>query len=452
MYLIISLIVLIFSYCLFKKASFSMSLTKLNMLSYIFYIQLFVYCWVGSILVVYKLDFHYIISTITDDNIRLKGWYIVMYTMLALPIGIIFSRLLFTKNMTLNYLESFSSKKLQGNLSLKDSHIRIFLYLLSFSSILLYFYLIYYIKEIGLLKMIKGADPLLLTQFRIESSRNFQGNQYIVNIFGLTLTPILAYISYSYYKLTNSKNDFFWSLLMIFFSILFLTHNLEKGPVLNFLIGFIFLRIITTGYIPKKWLISISIIILILLVFLYFFLSGEVDLLTLFSYNRGIGGRMLLSQLSGLYECLANFPKIHSHLGISSLSKFISEILGIDYSDRAARINMIILYPDAVKNGLVGVGNTLFIGEAWANFGLLGIIISPLYVGICIGIVYNYILIKAKKTPLTLGLYTFFCLSIPVTGGFNDFIYSPVIFIIISIFILIKSISYTIRKYKNAKG
>lgn len=451
MYLLISLLVLIISFKLFKTASGSMLLTKLNMVSFIFYLQLVIYSWIGSILVLYTIDGHYIISRISDDSIRFWGWLSVMYTMIFLPLGILFSKLFFSKSLTSNSLSEYSNKEFTNSLSPKDSYIKVFLYILSAFSFLTYIYLLYYIKEIGIVKMIRGGDSILMTMFRISISRNFQGNQYLVNIFGLAITPILGFISYSYYKLSKSNTDKYWCIIMVLLSVLYLTYNLEKGPVINFILGFLFLRVVVSGDIPKSWLYLTLISIVSLLVVFYVLLSSEVDVLSLFKYNSGIGGRILLSQLSGMYECFDNFPRLHDHLGFSSLSEQFSNILGINYNERAARINMQILYPDAVKSGLVGVGNTLFIGEAWANFGIIGVLLSPLYVGFCLGLIYYYIMIKCKKTPVVLGIYAYFCVFSSVTGGFNDFIYSPIIFVTILVFVLIKSLAYTIKKYNNVK-
>ncbi|TCN62201.1 O-antigen polymerase [Acetobacteroides hydrogenigenes] len=430
-------------------ASGSMSLPKLNMVSYAFYLQLVLYSWVGSVLVVYNIDHHYSITNISDQSIRFYGWLSVMYTMVFVPIGILISKLFFTKKILLNYFDCFLQKKLETSLSENDSYLKIYLYLLSFISLFTYVYLLFYIKEVGLYKMFTSADPLKMLIFRIDSSRNFQGNQYLINVFGLALTPVLAYISYGYYMISKSNNDKLWCVLMFLLSVLFLTYNLEKGPLITFVLGYVFVYVLINGGIKKRTLVYLSIILLVVLIVFYLFITNEVDIFKLFSYNSGIGGRILLSQLSGFYECLAIYPQQHDFLGFTSISKPISNLVGIDFNERAARINMMIIYPEAVKNGIVGVGNTLFIGEAWANFGLLGILLSPIYVGVWIGTIYNYIIIRSKKTPIVLGIYAYLSVFGSMTGGFNDYIYSPVLLIILMILYLILSAGFTLKKYLN---
>ena len=86
MYLVISLFFLLASYLLFKKVSGSLSLTKLNLVSWIFYFQLIAQSYIASVLVINGLDNHYVINRVSDDA-KFYGWLAVQYTMIALPLG-----------------------------------------------------------------------------------------------------------------------------------------------------------------------------------------------------------------------------------------------------------------------------------------------------------------------------------------------------------------------------
>lgn len=119
-------------------------------------------------------------------------------------------------------------------------------------------------------------------------------------------------------------------------------------------------------------------------------------------------------------------------------------------NDRSARIIMSIIMPSAVEDGTGGVINSLFIGEAWANFGLAGVIFAPFWVGFVIQ--WSYILLlKTAKTPLFLALTVYLTLKWPVTGGFNDFIYNAGIVTMLLIFIMIISSSLMLRMINSGK-
>lgn len=69
--------------------------------------------------------------------------------------------------------------------------------------------------------------------------------------------------------------------------------------------------------------------------------------------------------------------------------------------------------------------STLFIGEAWANFGWLGVAISPLYVGMITGFIYYFVLSK-RKTPLLIGLLTYCSFGTNFSSQLNMYIYNSV--------------------------
>ena len=187
--------------------------------------------------------------------------------------------------------------------------------------------------------------------------------------------------------------------------------------------------------------------LLSLLIFLYISVMGSnleriPDLFI--KFNEGISGRILLSQSAGTFFSFDIFPVQNNFLGFSSFSNVISEIFSIDKSDRSARIIMSIIMPSAIDDGTGGVINSLFVGEAWANFGLIGVLLSPFWVGFVIQ--WSYIsILRSKKTPIFLALMVYLTLKWPITGGFNDFIYNAGIVMMFLVFSLIIFFSIFLR-------
>ncbi len=109
---------------------------------------------------------------------------------------------------------------------------------------------------------------------------------------------------------------------------------------------------------------------------------------------------------------------------------------------------MTIVNSKGIENGTAGVVNSLFVAEAWANWGFYGVLISPIIVGMVIQIIFLFFLTH-KKTPFMVGLFTYISIKLPVTGGFNDFIYNAVMFSIIIILFVTYLIAKSVKKERQ---
>ena len=436
MYLFISLIVLTLSYLIFKKVSGSLSINQLNMISWVFYYNLIIQSFIASILVVYSIDHHYILSKIHNENVRFYGWLAVQYTMIAMPLGMLFVVNLFGYKNNNKLFQNYVKSNMQPLMSAKDSYIRYPFYLLSIISVLSVIYVMISLKSIPLIGIVQGLGAEALGLLRIKASRNFSGNIYIRNVFALGLTPILSYVAYGYFKMTKSKKDLMIFIILFIASFFILTYNIAKSPFVQYLIGFLFLNILINGSVSKKFLILAFTVVISLILGMYIIICSVTDFTELFSYNTGIVGRIILSQASGTYISFDIFPTMHPFIGFASVSNFLNSIFDIQTIERAARLNMEYINPKGVAAGIAGVANSLFIGEAWANFGLLGVLIAPFYVGMVIQTLFMFF-IKSPKTPILLALFTYFSYKGSVTGGFNDYFYNAGNFIIAIIFVWI---------------
>ncbi len=431
MYLSISIIVLVISFLLFKKAAGSLSFTKLNMISWVFFYNIILQSFISAVLVVNNWVDHYAINRVTNQDTRYYAWLAVMYTSIAMPIGMLLVNFIIGKS-TNSLLSAYTNEKIVPLFSKQDSYIKVPLFILSAISILATFYTLFSLPSIGILKVIQGASAYELAVFRMTASRDFTGNHFIKNIFAINLVPVLTFIWYAYYKYSNSRRDYRMFIVMFIFTFLILTYNLEKSPFISFLLGFLFFRVLIYGEIQKKYLRLVAIAGLGILILMYVYITGTSDILSLFSeYNSGILGRVFLGQSAGTYLMFDIFPKNYDFIGFSSISTFVSDALNLEHSERAARITMEHFTHESLETA--GVMNTLFIGEAWANFGFAGVIIAPIFVGFIIQALFIR-LITLKKTPLLLGVLVYFSYKSSVTGGFNDYLYNAtyvIIFILI---------------------
>ena len=105
---------------------------------------------------------------------------------------------------------------------------------------------------------------------------------------------------------------------------------------------------------------------------------------------------------------------------------------------RSGRVVMTIYNAKGIETNTAGVMNTVFVGEAYANFGYVGILLAPVIFGVIIGL-FAYFIPCLKKTPGKLLLYVQMTLIFTtiVEGGFVDILYNAsTIFIIMTIILI----------------
>ena len=98
--------------------------------------------------------------------------------------------------------------------------------------------------------------------------------------------------------------------------------------------------------------------------------------------------------------------------------------------------------------------NALFIGEAYANYGSIGVVISIVYVALLFGLILWLFTRKLKKTALNVALLGVFTSELANTtqGGFFDFLYNANMIVIVIMFICITCFSRFLFKDEKYKG
>jgi hypothetical protein len=98
-------------------------------------------------------------------------------------------------------------------------------------------------------------------------------------------------------------------------------------------------------------------------------------------------------------------------------------IFGME-QQRSARVIMEYLNPEGVINGTTGVMNSLYIAEAYANFGIVGLLLMPIIAGFTIIYIYNLIIGTSTKTPIKIALFAYFSFNLPLLGGMVGFMWN----------------------------
>ena len=337
------------------------------------------------------------------DHLRIDVFYLVVYTILVIPIGYFFHKKIvgFTK---LNF-----SKKIVTVNYLNINLLRI-LILISFIAGL---YTLYMSKSIPIFDLISG-DTSKLMLGRSSIKFDFQGINFIKNIFFNKSSLVISFFLFSNY-LKTSKFKFltFSTICLALFSEIY---TLEKAPLVFYLLGLFLIKKIHEKSLSKKLFIKFGLLGFIFITFMYLIIEGEgLNFSSIFN-------RIIFVPLTGLYYTLDIFPNKHDFLMGASFPNWLTSFFNIE-SERSARVVMEYLNPNGVESGTSGVVNSLFIAEAYANFGKFGLYFSPLLIGFVISILDS---ITSRKffNRINPGLTVYFIIYSPILGGFIDFIWN----------------------------
>lgn len=423
------LITVVASTFLFQKVSGSLSLLKPNMISIIYYYSFFISSYIGGLLIALGIDDYYMIKRMDHEEFRIIGFIILSLMMILFPLTqLIVSRLFkFDAKLELNhYLRIPVRISVDKN---KLFFTPIF-FLFSMISFLAVAYTLVKTGTVPLFELLKGnTNDLAL--LRIEAARNFNGNIFIRNIFAIALTPILSIIAYLYAATTKKliwKTNFY---MLFIASILISTYDLAKSPIFFYVLMLILARFYAHKLILNtRRVITYGVIAGVLLVVMYVSIQGVTGLSSYLVYSSGPVGRIILAQISPFFLHLDVFSYSIESLGVRSLPSFIMNIFDVDQI-RSGRMVMENVFPETIDKGTGGVLNTLFLGEAFASFGYLGILFAIMYVGTIVQILY-IAFIRLPKTPVIIALFIYFTINIPRTlvGGVSDFLFNPIWLII----------------------
>ncbi|MBH0164068.1 oligosaccharide repeat unit polymerase [Fictibacillus sp. 7GRE50] len=425
------LVTLIGSLYLFQKVSGSLSILRPNLVSIVYYYSLLISSFIGSLLIVLKLDHHYMINRLHDDNFRVIGFFLICYIMVAMPLAMLVVSKLLGFNAQQEFNDYLKKPVVETETGKKE-----FFYLfstLAMICLLAVAYTMLKLDKIPILAMFTGSEDL--GKLRIEASRNFAGNTLFRNIFAIGFTPVLSLIAYIYFEKTKKLR---WTILfgaLFIASIVILTYDLQKAPIMFYFIMLILIRI----YIGKTVLSWTKVAMLGslsvgLLIVMYVFIQGVTNPSSFLSYQSGPIARLILAQIAPFYLHLDLFGEIQPFLSGRSLPNFLVSMYDMEHV-RSARVVMEHYFPERVEEGIAGVLNTLYAGEAYANFGYNGIILGTLYVGFFIQVLYIGF-IRLPKHPVIIVLFIFFTVNIPrvVVGGFADFLFNPFWIMIVCLF------------------
>tara|TARA_B110000003_G_scaffold274244_1_gene313770 strand:- start:13054 stop:14349 length:1296 start_codon:yes stop_codon:yes gene_type:complete len=402
--------------------------TRIDPLTYIYSVQL-VMASFGSYLIAANLvENDWVNYLSSSDPVRLIGWVLVQYGFLGCSIGLYLGVKSFNqRHKSSTFLTSLTRKSIP-----KSSHFItwVLLFGLCTMSALHVFHSLGGIPQLSILSSSGNALAVL----RSNTKLNFSGVTFIRDFGFVACVQVLAYYAYSL-KLQHPKTLRFRTLywLSLPMAVLALTLNLEKGPIVIFFFSLLTIRFFHGRRTSIVALGFILILLMGLLVGTYIVALGTDR--TALSLAQEIIGRILIAQVAGVFMTLSIFPAEYEFVLFSGIGVLTDAFGGVQ-SDGSARIVMQHFRPKEVELGLLGYMSSYFIAEAYGNFGALGVLFSPFIVGAVTAFIFT-ILRRFHNANLAIATITYVAFNLPYTSNFVAFYYSPGIWILLLILIVL---------------
>jgi len=404
--LFLALVIFVISLFLYKSIAGKLFLPSFTSFFYFYYI---IFAFIGSFLFVSKLCFPYLEDIFSVNNeVLLEQFFLVGGGLIV--IGVV----MFMVQKILRFsprkeIESYFSKPLEKIVSPRES------FFLPFFCISLFLGLIL----VGFILLPAIRQGFSLPVFSAFSSQveYVKGRIMLVDILenrhwliaGTMLLKLSTYISFIYAYL---KKTWKWKILFVSFFILSLLIVLIPGTKIRIIFFFAELILIKFFLDFQKWValrrsirklyfkyIALGLVIIVPLLFILFGLFTEKP----FWVTKTILKRVFLSQIEGLYHILNLYPERLDFLygrGFANPGGILS-YEPIFVGEQIAEY----LVPGAVEAKTFLGMNTIFSGDAYANFGWLGTILSIIIAGTIIQTM-NILFIKYfKKNAITLSVY-----------------------------------------------
>ncbi|MFD1707475.1 O-antigen polymerase [Siminovitchia sediminis] len=401
------------------------------------------FAYIGIFPLYFGWDKYRVAAGITDKSIIL---FILIYSASAFVIisitYVVFMKVFKKFGQRINKFNSFKSW-----LPLNVYQSNFILLLLIFSTVVFMIYL-FKIPEIPIFAQIKGYSTLEIKQFRSLATNDFSGSYYLYKLFFDTVYTLVCLSLFANYlvKRTNSSLRIF--LISFFLSSFAAIYSTQKAPFIWLLIALLLTYLITLSRkISLKYIFRIGLAAIIFLFFFYRTFMGLQDRGALEVFGSMLS-RAITGQISPAYYYLELFPKVVNYLHGTSFPN-PNGIFPFEHYRLTVEV-MNMKFSNLSDLGIVGSAPTAFWGEAFANFGYLGIIVSSFYIGILLTIVH-LVFLHSKKSVFNIAVYVWMILEFNKLSstGISNFIFNLNIISVLLIWLTFNYITFHRLKFKS---
>lgn len=284
--------------------------------------------------------------------------------------------------------------------------------------------LINYLRQLDRIALIvaltDGANAA--KQARSAMGNSFPGKYHWYKLVMHDLGNLVSFTSFAIWLTRKRAIDALLLIATFSYSVFVAIMATEKGPMAWLLIGLfmVYFLVRSNGFIPFKKLIPFTFLIVGFLIISYIYFMGSDDVGSALGsvFSRAFSGSILPA-----YFYLEFFPEHQEYLLGRSFPNPGSLMPYEPYRYTIEVMNW--LFPDLIGSGVVGTAPTVFWGEAYANFGPLGIPIVAFIIG-CLVAMASSLVSKLEINPLTIGFLVWLILifkDLSITG-FSDYLYN----------------------------
>jgi hypothetical protein len=414
-----SIAVLILSAYLYSVAS-GEPVWRLNMLAYSFWI-LVALSFVASIVIVLDIPFmgYQPVSSVThfygDVRRHLAVWGIVLWMLIGVPLGALLVNLLAGRRPLKAVMTKYRMADIQVGWGFHEKSLY---QLVLFISVPLALLLLYEQSATTALTTILKTRDVYESEIVRGATRVGTGSALFDSMFNAGTLQWLSCIALAMALITGRWR---WRLLfgVLFAVLIFLiVSSGVTSNVIYYLVGLGFTRSVLGRGFVKVW--ELVAVVGLMCLAMIIFKGAEGGILHVLWVT--VCTRIFFTQLFGTYVALDYFPQHHDFIEFASTAHKVHEVLGGTTLQSYGSLLMRYYQPAGFEAGFASHLTTIFMGEAWANFGLFGIIVAPLWVGIFVQLVHRTF-VSRRKSVIVIALYAYLATTFGYATDFIGFYY-----------------------------
>ncbi|ARM83539.1 oligosaccharide repeat unit polymerase [Marinobacter salarius] len=311
------------------------------------------------------------------------------------------------------------------------------------------FVLFIYLKKIDKVAIIIAITESVssLQEYRSDMGNSFQGNYHWYKLVMRDVGSLLTFASFVLWLNRKNLTTFIAFSATLGYSVFVAIMATQKSPLAWLLIGLFMTYVLVrnNGLIPIRKLIPFVFAIISLLVVTYIFFMGSDSV---GSALWSVFSRAFSGSISPAYFYLEFFPAHQDYL----LGRTFPNPGGLmPYEPYQYTIEVMNWrFPSLASSGVVGTAPTVFWGEAYANFGPVGIPIVAFIMG-GVTAVTSYLISKIEINPISIGFVVWLILKFRelAVSGFSAYFYNVYIISLVLIVFVILSVRGCFRIRRN---
>ncbi len=269
------------------------------------------------------------------------------------------------------------------------------------------------IEKVALLTVLGFGDEMQAEVARSAMGNAFEGKYHWYHMFMNSLLSFSVFAIFAQYLLKpNLVNRLLFGAVFLVAAFA-MTMAIEKGPMANFLIALFLVYVLVKrkGLIPIKGGLYLGVTLIAVLVLFYMSFSDvENPTKAVFS----VASRAFTGQIQPAYHYLQYFPHHHDYLFGNSFPN-PGDILPFKHYPLAVEM-MAWFNPGMTEMGVVGSMPTVYWGEMHANFGFVGVLLPPFFIGF---ILYwlNTLTLRLSPDPIVIALFVWLMMHFKNLSG-----------------------------------